>query len=162
MKITVETKLSDSQYAVVLNDNASVKQSIIDCKDKDGPFIHGAIVTQSGIVTGVNHDYANCQPDIATITFRTNRDNPLPFSFPLFEAMLYADGTHSNPIGINWSSDMTDADFEYFMSVIKSWFVANKYYVTKQHVWLKSKPWINIKPGMGCDEAVKILTKLGW
>lgn len=57
---------------------------------------------------------------------------------------------------------MTDADYNHFQSVIDEWLVSNKYFVTKQNVWFSSRPWLHIKPGMTCDEVVKILAKLGW
>lgn len=164
MKIYSEVPLSDCQFDVVLNDRSDIKQSLIRFGNDKGSYRHGPIATDNGVITTIDSDYGLCRSDIATITFRTNRDNPLPFSFPLFEAQLYADESYSNPIGINWSQDMTDADFEHFMSVIKSWFAANKYYVTKQQVWFKSKPWLYpiIKPGMIVSEAIKILQNLGW
>ena len=162
MKIYLEVPLSDCQFDVVLNDRSDIKQSLIRFGNDKGSYRHGPIATDNGIITTIDSDYGLCRSDIATITFRTNRDNPLPFSFPLFEAQLYADESYSNPIGINWSQDMTDADFEHFTSVIKSWFVAHNNYCTKQRAWFGSKPWLRIKPGMTVSEAIKILQNLGW
>jgi len=162
MKIYSEVPLSDCQFDVVLNDRSDIKQSLIRFGNDKGSYRHGPIATENGIITTIDSDYTLCRSDIATITFRTNRNNPLPFSFPLFEAQLYADESHSDPIGISWSQDGTGADFEHFMFVIRSWFAENNKYCTKQRAWFGSKPWLRIKPGMTVSEAIKVFDKLGW
>ena len=160
MKITVEKGLCDCSFRFFLNDRTTVKQSIMDCPNNEGSFIHGVVVTQNGIVTKVFPDYSNSRTDIAVLEFHDK-----PFGQFLFDAMLFSSEaklSRSEPRGINWTQDMTDTDYNYFQSVIDEWFVANRTYARLQSNWFNEKAWLHIKPGMGCDEAVKILTELGW
>lgn len=160
MKITVEKPLCDCSFRFFLNDKTSVKQSIMACPKNEGNFVHGPIVTQNGIVTNVFPDYSNARTDIAVLEFHDK-----PFGQFLFDAMLFSSASElsrSEPRGINWLAYMTDTDYNYFHSVIDGWFAENAVYVRRQNNWFKERPWLHIKVGMTCDEAIRILDHNGW
>ena len=161
MKIVIEKPLSDCSFTVSRYDRTAVKQSIIEFGNSNLNRAHGTIVTQNGRVTQVYKDYSTLPTYIGWAEFRAAETD----SEPLFVVMIYAhnsEPSRSEPIGIDWMNDLTDADYEYQNKVIDDWFEQDKDYVARQNKWLKEKPWTNIKPGMTCDEAVEILNNLGW